>query len=368
MWKRRTEDNPSASSAATPPGADSDPLQTLLSGLNPASEQYAVQLVDRILQLATQLNASDVHFDAVTDGILLRLRVDGRLREIGRLPQGKEVSIAARLKSLAGLLTYRQDIPQEGRMTFGTPRREARVVTFPTLHGERTVLRLVASHTNHWHLADLGLTSEQLARYEAALSQLSGVVLITGAVGMGKTTTAYAALRWLSQHWRRCVVTLEDPIECELPGIAQSQIDPHVGFDWQSGLKSLLRQDPEVMFISEIRDATTAQLAFRASMSGQLVVTTMHARSVGEAWMRLLDMQVPSQHLVFGLKLLACQQLEPQACPCQHGCDQCNYTGQLGRRLQTELLPALEGEFARRALNCASVVELTEDGKTPDSV
>ncbi len=117
--------------------------------------------------------------------------------------------------------------------------------------------------------------------------------------GRGQTTTAYAALRWLATERNRCVVTLEDPIECEVPGIAQSQIDPHVGFDWHTGLRSLLRQDPEVMFIGEIRDAHTAQVAFRASMSGQLVVTTMHARSVGEAWMRLLDMQVPSQHLVY---------------------------------------------------------------------
>ncbi len=196
---------------------------------------------------------------------------------------------------------------------------------------------MVNSFTDQWQLEDLGLTESQLERHRSALSLPSGVIIISGAVGAGKTTTAYAALRWLSQQLRRCVVTLEDPIECEIPGIAQSQIDPHVGFDWQTGLRSLLRQDPEVMFIGEIRDAQTAQCAFRASMSGQLVVTTMHARSIEEARMRLLDMQVPSQHLTYGLQLLTCQQLVPRSCTCQTGCPSCNYTGECGRTLLVEV-------------------------------
>jgi general secretion pathway protein E len=344
MWKRRSlsahpgtdqpEKEPSGAVDAT--SAKDQWLESLLAQLNPAADDYAVQLVDRILQVAAARGVSDVHFDASESGIVLRFRTEGQLEQIGCLPQGTQVSIAARLKSLAGLLTYRQDIPQEGRLTFGSPRREARLVTFPTLHGERAVLRVVASHTDQWQIHDLGLSPTALERHLAALRSPSGVVLVAGAVGAGKTTTAYAALRWLARELNRCVVTLEDPIECEIAGIAQSQIDPNVGFDWQSGLRSLLRQDPEAMFIGEIRDAHTAQVAFRASMSGQLVVTTMHARSLGEAWMRLLDMQVPSQHLVYGLRLLTCQSLRPRPCDCGTGCELCRFTGQRGRLLSSK--------------------------------
>lgn len=321
-------------SAHTP--TDSPALAALMAQLDPHAAGYAVELVDRLLKLAEARKASDVHLDAAPSEIVLRLRVDGRLHELGRIPQGVQTNVAARLKSMAGLLTYRQDIPQEGRLTFGTPSREARVVTFPTLHGERTVLRMVSTASKAWQLEDLGLTPEQLDQYRSALAALSGVLLITGAVGAGKTTTAYACLRYLTRQLNRCVVTLEDPIESEIEGVAQSQIDPNVGFDWQTGLRSLLRQDPEAMFIGEIRDAHTAQVAFRASMSGQLVVTTMHARSVAEARMRLVDMQVPSQHLDYGLQLLTCQQLVPIACDCTGGCEKCGYTCQRGRRLSVE--------------------------------
>lgn len=346
MWKRRTTDDKAADrlerdtvskeAPVVSSAANSQALAGLMAQLDPSAASYAVELVDRILKLAEARRASDVHLDAAIDGIVLRLRIDGRLHEFGRLPQGVQTNIAARLKSMAGLLTYRQDIPQEGRLTFGSPVREARVVTFPTLHGERAVLRMVSASTRQWQLEDLGLNDIQLEQHRSVLSSPTGVLLITGAVGAGKTTTAYACLRWLARQLNRCVVTLEDPIECEIEGIAQSQIDPNVGFDWQTGLRSLLRQDPEAMFIGEIRDAHTAQVAFRASMSGQLVITTMHARSLDDAWMRLLDMQVPSQHLVYGLRLLTCQQLVQVTCNCESGCERCAYTGQLGRSLNVE--------------------------------
>lgn len=368
MWKRPSIDSRGGTeptvtnppSLAQSPSLDllqQDLLQQLLHGLSPERDDYATLLTDRILQLATQHNASDVHLDAQPDGYLLRLRVDGVLREIGSVPHGVSTNMPGRIKSLAQLLTYRSDIPQEGRLIFGQPRREARVVTFPTLHGERVVIRLVTPQERPWRLQDIGLSVVELARHEQALRESAGVVVITGSVGTGKTTSAYAALRWLAapehqeQRSKRCVVTLEDPIESELPGVAQAQIDPVVGFDWATGLRSLLRQDPEVIFIGEIRDAQTAQLAFRASMTGQLVVTTMHARSACEALLRLLDMQVPSQHLLSGLRLLTCQRLVPQRCECAGGCQRCEFTGFRGRRLQLEMFPELEGELARIALN-----------------
>ncbi len=336
--------------------------ERLVAQLDPARDDYAVRLVERLLAVAIELHASDVHLDALPDGHFVRYRVDGRLIPIGAIPRGHHTSLAARMKSLAGLLTYRADIPQEGRLVFGSPEREARVVTFPTLYGERVVLRLVATTTKAWRLQDLGLSEDQLREHLQAVGQTSGVILISGTVGTGKTTTAYAMLRTLVQEFQRAVVTLEDPIECQVEGVAQATIDPAVGFDWSSGLRSLLRQDPEVIFIGEIRDALTAQLAFRASMTGQLVITTMHARNPQEALARLVDMQVPALHLISGLRLLTCQQLVAVPCNCQSdsqgnrdgncegGCQACAYTGVIGRRLAVEILPPLEGELARQIL------------------
>lgn len=356
MWKRvKNQPAHEAVDAATEASHSRDPaeqLAYLLDELDPGADDYAVRLTDRLLQLAMAQAASDLHLDAVPGGYLVRLRVDGQLREVGYLPQGKQANMAGRLKAMSGLLTYRTDLPQEGRMTWGSQNQEARVVTLPTLHGERIVIRLVAASRSHWQLGDLGLDESTLLRHQRALQEPAGVILYTGPVGTGKTTTAYASIRWILGETntacsRRSIVTLEDPIECEVSGVAQSQIDPSVGYDWTMGLKTLLRQDPDVIFIGEIRDAHTAQLAFRASMTGQLVISTMHARSEREALVRLIDMQVPSQHLLCSLQLLTCQRLVPTPCGCASGCEDCHFTLVRGRQLQSTLLPPMENELAR---------------------
>ena len=336
-------------------------LRYLTRGLDPLADDYAIRLTDRLLRLAVAQSASDIHLDSGADGYLLRFRIDGQLRELGWIAQGKQASVPARIKALAGMLTYRCDLPQEGRMKIEASSSEARVVTLPTLHGERIVIRLIAARQSEWQLSDLGLPPVQLRLHEQALSERSGVILFTGPVGSGKTTTSYAALRWISKAQpgiARCVVSLEDPIESEIAGVAQSQIDPSVGYDWAMGLRTLLRQDPDVIFIGEIRDASTAQLAFRASMTGQLVITTMHARSPCDALIRLTDMQVPSQHLLSSLRLLTCQRLVACDCDCQGGCAQCHYTRSRGRRLQCEILPPLERELARLLASGAPTDEL----------
>lgn len=342
-------------------------LAFLLSDLDASTDDYAMRLTDRLLKLAVAQAASDLHLDAVPDGYLVRLRIDGQLCELGCLPQGKQANIAARLKAMSGLLTYRTDLPQEGRMTWQTQNQEARVVTLPTLHGERIVIRLVAANSSHWQLSDLGLEDSILLQHEQALQEPAGIILYTGPVGTGKTTTAYASLRWLLNATghsspRRSIVALEDPIECEIPGIAQSQIDPSVGYDWSLGLKTLLRQDPDVIFIGEIRDSHTAQLAFRASMTGQLVISTMHARNPREALVRLTDMQVPSQHLLSSLRLLTCQRLVPTPCGCAGGCQVCHHTTIRGRQLQATVLPPLENELAR-AIASGRVQDWNEEAR-----
>lgn len=343
----------------------------LTAGLDPNGETYAAQVIDRLFGWAVELGASDIHLDASSEGHLVRLRIDGSLRELGTIPAGKLTSLGARLKALAKLLTYRNDIPQEGRLERPGLGLEARVVTLPTLHGERIVIRLGGRRQKAWRLDDLSMDARTSALLHQAVSAPSGVILITGPVGSGKTTTAYAILRTLlhvgvESNERRCIVTLEDPIECELPGTAQSQIEPNAGFDWASGLRALLRQDPEIMLIGEIRDAETAQTAFRAAMTGQLVVTTMHARSVADSLIRLVDLKVPTQHILAGLQLTISQRLVRRLCDCARnvpsggvvGCSVCDFTGMNGRAPLAEAHGELTGPLARAVSAEADQAEL----------
>lgn len=338
---------------------------------------YAVAIVDRILKSAIAANVTDIHFELNRDQTLLRWRVDGTLIDLGSIPNGRTTSILNRIKALARLVTYRSDVPQEGRLIVPEYQLEARVGTLPTLHGERAVVRLASSRKKLRSLQELGLTEALLKQTRQGISSASGVILICGPAGAGKTTTAYACLRELSNEDRmpRSLVTLEDPIEIEFPGAAQSQINPAVGYDWASGLKALLRQDPEVMLVGEIRDAGTASVVFDAAMTGQLVVTTMHARSAADAIRRLLDMQIPPHHLLSGLNLLLCQRLLRSACACQHispltsasilaSCPTCGGSGYTGRFLLAEVFPEVEMELARALMADTNTKQLESIAKT----
>jgi general secretion pathway protein E len=349
-----------------------------LSDLDPKRDDFASRAVDRLFKAAVVAGASDIHIDATPGGVQLKWRVDGSLVDIGWVPNGASTTMLGRIKALARLITYRHDIPQEGRLAISDERLEghgrsvspggleARVGTLPTLHGERAVIRIAAKRTRDWLPTQLGLPTEVAEKLNHALQSHSGVILLTGTAGAGKTTTAYACLREiLSQPtFLRSVVTLEDPIESELDGAAQSQVNPSVGYDWSSGLKALLRQDPEVMMVSEIRDAETAEVVFQAAMTGQLVITTMHARSAADALRRLLDMQLSPHHLRSALNLLLCQRLLRRLCSQCDGslasapasdltsdlpqrCPSCLGTGFQGRLLLAEWLPELSGELAK---------------------
>ena len=328
--------------------------------LNPQSDDYATRVVDRILQSAIAAGASDIHLAQLHHCIGVRFRVDGSLVDVGNVADGASASILGRLKALAGLITYRKDVPQEGRLKIlpnGNPKApqvEARLGTLPTLHGERAVIRLTMGRSVEWLPEQLGLPEALLERLTSSLALASGVILITGPAGSGKTTTAYAAVRQILKATKpRCIVTLEDPVESEIEGTSQSQIAPAVGFDWSAGLKALLRQDPEVMLVGEIRDPETAAVVFQAAMTGQLVLSTMHARSTADALRRLLDMNVPAHHLRSSLDLLLCQRLLPKHCKCisqpsdPASCNICGGTGRDGRLLIAEALPTIEGELAR---------------------
>ncbi len=344
--------------------------------LDPRKDDYATLVVERLMRGAVSVGASDIHLDATPTGVCIKWRVGGDLLSLAQVPDGVSAKILARVKALARLVTYRHDIPQEGRIQLEAQALEARVGTLPTLHGERAVIRLVAKRTQAWYPEHLGLDDESLRRLLDGLRRASGVLLISGTAGAGKTTTAYAALREVlkADQYQRSIVSLEDPIEAEIVGVSQSPINPAVGYDWTSGLKALLRQDPEVMLVGEIREPETAAVVFQAAMAGQLVITTMHARSAADGLRRLLDMQVPAHHLRSALNVLVCQRLVRGRCQACNGagllagednqvdqpCIGCQGSGCQGRVLLAEVLPPIEGEMARRILQDADTGTLTQ--------
>jgi type II secretory ATPase GspE/PulE/Tfp pilus assembly ATPase PilB-like protein len=331
-----------------------------LAGLNPVDPQYATDVVDRVLLHSRTAMASDVHFQATTDGLEVKLRVDGVLRPLALVPAKLAANVIARLKVQAGLLTYRTDMPQEGRIRLPDGDGELRLSTFPTLHGERAVVRLFGRGGHLERLDELQLPDDVLASLRALLCETAGAILISGPAGSGKTTTAYACLRELVAQLQgsRSLVSLEDPIEVAVPGVAQSQVHASAGLDLATGFRFLMRQDPEVILVGEIRDRATAEAALQASLTGHLLISTFHAGSAVETLGRLLDMGIEPYALRSGLLAIVHQRLLRKLCSCaitsydandllglplEHcqapvGCELCSHTGYRGRVLLAELL------------------------------
>lgn len=330
--------------------------------LSAKDPHYATQAVELLLEAARRFGASDLHVQPGGEGVEVLFRIDGVLQPAALLPASLAPNLVARLKVLAQLLTYRTDVPQEGRIRPAGDGSDAevRVSTFPTLHGERAVVRLFGGSGRLERLADLGLPADLLDRLRRLLAETSGAILATGPAGSGKTTTIYAGLRDLAARTdaRRCLVSLEDPIEVAVPGVAQSQVNPAIGFDLAAGLRFLMRQDPEVVMVGEVRDRPTAEAAVQASLTGHLLLTTLHAGSAAEAVGRLLDMGIEPYQLRSGLLAVLNQRLARRLCQCSApgtaedqrlglsveswrepaGCGECGGTGYRGRVVLVEML------------------------------
>lgn len=328
-------------------------------------------LVDRLLDEAADAGASDLHFLPLADGLSVSWRLDGVLQTLGVVPQSVAANVAARLKVMAELLTYRTDVPQEGRVRRAAG-PELRVCTFPTLYGERVVVRLFQGPAARERLDQLGLADDVTRALRAALHETSGAVIITGPAGSGKTTTFYACLREIAAltSGTRSLATLEDPIEASLAGVAQSQVDASAGFDLAAGLRYLVRQDPEVIGIGEIRDRATAEVALQASLTGHLVLCTFHAGSAAGAISRLSDMGLEPYALRSGVLAIVSQRLLRGLCECAatservddrlglpvervripQGCEACRGSGYRGRFPVAELLAPRSTEIGAAVL------------------
>jgi len=333
----------------------------LVEGASIRDAKFATEFVTRLLRLARDARASDVHLDPTAGALVVRWRLDGVLHSLGQLPKDVAPNVVARLKVLAGLLTYEVALPQEGRILDNALDLEVRISTFPTLFGERAVLRMLGSGEKSLaSLTQLGLPAAVEHELQRHLAATSGAVLVVGPAGSGKTTTAYACLREIvvTSAGGRSIASLEDPVEVAVDGVAQSQNNLSAGFDMATGLRSLLRLDPEVILIGEMRDRSTAEIALQAALTGQLVVTTFHAGNCTDAVRRLVDMGIADYAVRNAVRLVIAQRLIRRLCKCampvavaEHalplglkvsqcrvavGCEECRGTGYMGRSLIAE--------------------------------
>ena len=351
-----------------------------LGKLSATTDAYASEFVDAILDFAHAVGTSDVHLQPTRSGLEVKFRNQGVMELLGEFPRGANTSVIARFKVLSGLLTYQNDIPQEGRVEKPKHSREIRVSTFPTMYGERAVLRFFGHDKEFTTLDELGNPSVITARIREALTETSGAMLITGPAGSGKSTTLYACLRHLvnTNNNARAIVSLEDPIEVPVDGVTQSQVNVQAGFDLQTGLRSLMRQDPEVIIVGEIRDRPTAEFAIQASLTGQLLLGTFHADTTATAVTRLIEMGIEPFLVRSGLISVISQRLLRVLCSCARestaeedlgaldvekvrvpvGCPQCNQTGFQKRAIITEYLDPRPAEVGQLILRKADSREL----------
>ncbi len=343
-----------------------------LTGLKPETDRYASEFVDGLFAFARKVGTSDLHLQPTRTGLQVQFRHDGVLQTLGVFPAGAKSSIVSRLKIMSDLLTYQADVPQEGRVADAEGGPEVRVSTFPTLYGERTVLRFFGNGETFLNLEDLGHTCDTTQKLKNELLQTSGAILVTGPAGSGKSTTLYACMRHLvnSTSGSRSLVSIEDPIEVPVDGVAQSKVNLAAGFDLDTGLRSILRQDPEVILVGEVRDRSTAEIAIQASLTGQLVLTTFHADSAATAISRLTEMGIEPYLLRSGLNAVMSQRLIRLLCDCSkesrdpadlcglpvesarvpRGCGRCNDSGYQGRAVISEFLSLRDTALASAVL------------------
>jgi general secretion pathway protein E len=328
-------------------------VEVLPGELNASAAPSAPEILERLVQHAERARASDIHLHMNGASASISFRIDGVLAPMSELPGDVAERVAGRIKFLARLKTYQQSLPQDGRIDKAEigAQNDIRVATYPTVTGEKLVLRLFGGGTAEIkELHELGFPEPALTDLRSFLSQTASLLLLTGPAGSGKTTTIYACLRALAEGAARHVITIEDPAEQIVPGIMQTEINASAGLNFAQAARHLLRQDPQVLVIGEIRDEETANIAIRASLTGHLVVSTLHAGSCNGVFERLSVMCQDHSAIAASLELVINQRLVRGLCAScgGGGCAACAGTGYRGRlplvesfRVASELRPAI---------------------------
>ena len=286
--------------------------EDLLSGSN---DTPIIKLINGIISQAVKNRASDIHFEPYEESLIVRFRVDGILKEILKHDSKISSVLISRIKIISGLDISERRLPQDGRvsLSLGDKNIDVRVSTLPSSYGERVVLRLLDKQASQINIDDLGLPSVILQNYKSSLKNPEGIILFTGPTGSGKTTTLYSGLRYLSDSSQN-ILTVEDPIEYTLTGIGQTQVNTKTGYTFAKGLRAILRQDPDVVMVGEMRDVETAQIGIQASLTGHLVLSTVHTNSAVAAITRLRDMGIESFLLASSLRTIISQRLVRRLC------------------------------------------------------
>jgi type IV pilus assembly protein PilB len=343
-----------------------------------------VKLVNAVLADAIRAGASDIHIEPQQKGLDLRYRVDGLLRKVMTMPKRVQSKVASRVKIMSHMDISERRKPQDGRtfLRVGGRSFDLRVSSLPTADGEKLVLRILAQDRATVALEDLGFEPALLASLKEILKRPQGMILVTGPTGSGKTSTLYAALNLLRSETTN-IVTVEDPVEYRLAGISQVAVSDKAGLTFAAGLRSILRQDPDVVMVGEIRDLETAQIAFQAAQTGHLVLSTLHTNDAPSAVTRLVEMGLPAYVVASSLvgvlaqrlvrKLCSCKVAQPDGTAVPKGCDQCRFSGFAGRmgvyelmrltpRVRSVLLARATDDMVRRAAQATGMKSMFQDG------
>lgn len=348
-----------------------------------------VQLVKGIIEQAVRQRASDIHIEPFEYMVKIRYRVDGVMRESIKYDRSLYSAIIARLKVISGMDISEKRKPQDGRITIVVDRKEydIRVSNLPTVFGEKVVMRLASKEGFKRDKKDLGLTAEDMVKFEGILKNPHGIILVTGPTGSGKSTTLYTALSELSSDEVN-IITVEDPVEANVDGVNQVQVNPKADLTFASALRSILRQDPDIIMIGEIRDGETAGIAVKASITGHLVVSTLHTNSTAASVSRLIDMGVEPYLLGDSLVGIIAQRLVRRLCDCKKskeateeeklklgfsvtdslilkepcGCQACGFSGYYGRIGVYEIMP-ITRKLRRLIANRANADEITKQAQ-----
>ncbi len=367
--------------------ADIVPVQMSKAVDNGAAEAPTIRFVNSVIERAITERASDIHLEPQEGEMVVRMRIDGVLRRIFTVPANLQATVIARLKIMGGMNIAERKIPQDGRAMVTAKDKEIdlRISSIPTIYGEKIVLRLLDKSSGHINRKTIGLEGEDEKKYDRLLKNSSGVILIVGPTGSGKSTTMCAMIQELCNEQTN-IMTLEDPVEYNIPGANQCQINEKTGMTFAAGLRSILRQDPDVISVGEIRDGETASIAVRAAITGHLVISTLHTNDAVSTISRLVDIGVEPHMISSALRGVVSQRLVRKICPqCRkaytpteeekrmvgiaenedvtfykgEGCQECGRTGYRGRRGVFEIL-TLDAALRREVANNASSEELTK--------